>query len=56
MVIFGSIIYKACLSAALALGLPTLYLKLLMAVIFILALVLSGAFDKKGRGAVRGKA
>lgn len=56
MVILGSILYKACLSAALALGLPTLYLKLLMAVIFILALVLSGAFDKKGRGAVRGKA
>ena len=41
MVILGSIVYKACLSAALALGLPTEYLKLLMAVIFTLALVLS---------------
>lgn len=37
-VVFGSIAYKACLSAALALGLPTEYLKLLMAVLFIAAL------------------
>ena len=42
MVILGSIVYKACLSIALALGLPTEYLKLLMAVIFTLALVFSG--------------
>lgn len=41
MVILGSILYKLCLSVALALGLPTEYLKLLMAVIFTLALVLS---------------
>lgn len=41
MVVFGSIAYKACLSIALALGLPTNYLKLLMAVIFTAAIVLS---------------
>lgn len=41
MVILGSIAYKACLSIALALGLPTNYLKLLMAVIFTAAIVLS---------------
>lgn len=39
-VIIGSIAYKACLSAALALGLPTEYLKLLMALLFVGALVL----------------
>lgn len=38
-VIFGSIAYKACLSIALALGLPTEYLKLLMAALFVLALI-----------------
>jgi putative ABC transport system permease protein len=38
-VIFGSIAYKACLSIALALGLPTEYLKLLMAILFVLALI-----------------
>ncbi len=41
MVILGSIVYKGCLSVALALGLPTEYLKLLMAIIFTLALVFS---------------
>jgi len=38
-VIFGSVAYKACLSVALALGLPTEYLKLLMAALFVLALI-----------------
>lgn len=38
-VVFGSIVYKACLSVALALGLPTEYLKLLMAVLFVVALL-----------------
>lgn len=47
MVILGSILYKAFLSAALALNLPTEYLKLLMAVLFTLALVFSEKF--KGR-------
>lgn len=40
-VIMGSILYKAVLSTALALGLPTEYLKLLMALLFTLALVFS---------------
>lgn len=51
-VIIGSVIYKACLSAALALGLPTEYLKLLMAVLFIAAL-LSGNMLDKGRAKIR---
>ncbi len=51
MVIFGSILYKACLSLALALGLPTQYLKLLMAVIFTIALVLSDKLKLAGRRA-----
>lgn len=38
-VVFGSVIYKACLTVALALGLPTEYLKLLMAALFVLALL-----------------
>lgn len=53
MVLLGSIVYKACLSVALALGLPTEYLKLLMAVLFTLALVASRA---KGRRTVHVKA
>ncbi|MCD7730444.1 MAG: ABC transporter permease [Oscillospiraceae bacterium] len=51
MVILGSIVYKGCLSVALALGLPTEYLKLLMAVIFTLALVFSNSFGKGKREA-----
>ncbi|MEF9919104.1 MAG: ABC transporter permease [Eubacterium sp.] len=38
-VVFGAIIYKACLMIAMQLGLPTNYLKLLMAIIFTIALV-----------------
>lgn len=38
-VVAGAIIYKACLSGAMQLGLDTNYLKLLMAVIFTFALV-----------------
>lgn len=53
MVILGSVLYKAFLSAALALNLPTEYLKLLMAVLFTLALVFSEKF--KGRGSHRGQ-
>lgn len=53
MVILGSVLYKAFLSAALALNLPTEYLKLLMAVLFTLALVFSEKF--KGRGSPRGQ-
>jgi putative ABC transport system permease protein len=51
MVILGSIVYKACLSIALALGLPTEYLKLLMVIIFVLALTFSKAKGFKRRAA-----
>lgn len=47
MVILGSILYKAFLSAALQMELPTEYLKLLMAVLFTLALVFSEKFKGK---------
>lgn len=50
-VLFGALLYKACLSAALALGLPTQYLKLLMAVIFTIALVSSNVLKKGARRA-----
>lgn len=43
-VVFGAIIYKACLTIAMQLGLPTNYLKLLMAVIFTFALVSNNMF------------
>lgn len=49
MVLLGSIIYKACLVAAMQLGLPTNYLKLLMSVLFIAALM-SGNFMEGRRG------
>ena len=47
MVILGSILYKAVLSIALALNLPTEYLKLLMAVLFTIALVFSDKWSGK---------
>lgn len=43
-VIIGAIIYKACLVIAMQLGLPTNFLKLLMAVIFTIALVSNNLF------------
>lgn len=43
-VIFGAIAYKACLVIAMQLGLPTNFLKLLMAVIFTAALVSNNLF------------
>ncbi len=49
MVVLGSIVYKAVLSTALALGLPTEYLKLLMAVLFVVALVVSMKKEKHKR-------
>ena len=49
MVVLGSICYKACLSVALALGLPTEHLKLLMAALFVLALVGGESFKKQAR-------
>ncbi|MCL1963926.1 MAG: ABC transporter permease [Firmicutes bacterium] len=45
MVIVGSVLYKAALVAAMQLGLPTNYLKLLMAVLFVTALVTGNALD-----------
>lgn len=53
MVVLGAALYKACLVVAMQLGLPTNYLKLLMAVLFVIALVSNRAFGKgrRGRGA-----
>ncbi len=39
MALLGAILYKLCLSAAMQLGLPTSFLKLLMAVILVVALL-----------------
>lgn len=50
-VILGNILYKSVLSTALALGLPTEYLKLLMALLFTLSLV----FSEKGLPTIRRK-
>lgn len=38
-VVFGAIVYKACLVIAMQLGLPANYMKLLMAILFTVALV-----------------
>lgn len=46
MVVLGSIIYKACLVIAMQLGLPTNYLKLLMSVLFIAALLAGKGMDR----------
>ena len=54
--ILGSIAYEACLVIAMQLGLPTNYMKLLMAVIFTAALVsnnlptLAGRREKRNAG------
>ncbi|SMC47531.1 putative ABC transport system permease protein [Papillibacter cinnamivorans DSM 12816] len=50
MAVLGSIAYKACLVAAMKLGLPTNYLKLLMAVLLTVALVSNGVL-KRGKEA-----
>ena len=47
-VIIGSVIYQACLAIASFLGVPTAYNKLIMAVLFTVALVISGKIDVKG--------
>lgn len=47
-VILGSIIYQACLTVAQKVGVPSAYNKLIMAVIFTLALVLSERKKKNG--------
>ncbi len=51
MCIFGSIIYQACLAIATYLGVPSAYNKLIMAVLFTIALV-SSNFLKKGESRV----
>lgn len=48
MVLIGAVLYRACLAVAMQLGLPTNYLKLLMAVIFTVALVANN-FLAKGK-------
>ncbi len=48
MVLLGAILYKACLVAAMQLGLPTNYLKLLMSVLFVVALVAGNTMDRSG--------
>ena len=46
IVVLGAITYKACLVAAMQLGLPTNYLKLLMSVLFVVALVVGNRMEK----------
>lgn len=48
-VVLGAITYKACLVIAMQLGLPTNYLKILMAALFTAALVLTGMTPFAGR-------
>ncbi|HBT65075.1 MAG TPA: ABC transporter permease [Ruminococcaceae bacterium] len=47
MAVVGAILYRACLVAALQMGLNPDYLKLLMAVLFTLALVSTNFFSKR---------
>ena len=47
MVILGSVIYQACLGLASILGVPSAYNKLIMALLFTIALVLSGRLNRK---------
>ena len=49
MVIIGSVIYQGCLGIALYLGVPSAYNKIIMALLFTAALVVSGKLKKKGR-------
>jgi len=39
------VLYKACLVAAMQMGLPTNYLKMLMSALFVAALVTGNALD-----------
>lgn len=49
-VVIGSVIYKACVALALSLGLPSNYLKLITAVLFLLILVFSMDRKRKVKG------
>lgn len=48
-VVLGAVVYRACLSIAMQLGLPTNYMKLLMAVLFTIALVTNNLASLTGR-------
>ncbi len=48
MVLLGAILYKAFLVIAMQLGLPTNYLKLLMSILFVVALISGEAMDRNG--------
>ena len=47
-VIVGSIIYKACIQAAISLGLPANLLRLITAVLFLVILIIGSAREKGG--------
>ena len=49
-VIIGAVLYQACLTIAQKLGMPSAYNKLIMAVIFTLALIFSSKFKKSSTG------
>ena len=49
MVIIGAVIYQACLGVALLIGVPSAHNKIIMAVLFTAALVVSGKIKAKGR-------
>ena len=46
-VIIGAILYQACLTLAQKIGVPSAYNKLIMAVLFTLALILSQKLKKQ---------
>ena len=52
-VVIGSLVYKACLAVATLLKLDTVYLKLLMSVLFVIALVGGRALEKSKKGGHR---
>ena len=52
-VVIGSLVYKACLAIATLLKLDTVYLKLLMSVLFVIALVGGRALEKSKKGGRR---
>lgn len=48
-VIFGSIVYKGCVSVAIAMGMEASDLKLITSILFLLILVVSNSRGKRGR-------
>ncbi|MPM54472.1 hypothetical protein SDC9_101250 [bioreactor metagenome] len=52
MAVLGAVLYKACLQIALQLGLPTHFLKLLMAILLTGTIVSNRLFAKKKGGNV----